>query len=147
MSTIVDLWNKDELPIKDGIYYAGGGCVELVVDAFPEPIIKKGEKFSLSDYLSRNPDDVTMIDAKGHIRLENGGYCEIGDGSYGSEGFIACLDEKNALKWVLYAEKSNPFVRVREVADRVVLVDSSAGFSLSINVDDPEGLELIDGER
>lgn len=40
-----------------------------------------------------NKDEVTDIDKFREIKLANNCYCCVGEGSYGSEGFVAYLDE------------------------------------------------------
>ncbi|EAM8245442.1 hypothetical protein CLL99_003417, partial [Salmonella enterica subsp. enterica serovar Thompson] len=73
----------------------------------------------------------------------NNCYCCVGEGSYGSEGFVAYLDENKNLVWVLYSEESNPFINVSEYIPDIIIVESSSNIRLKININNPMDLELV----
>ncbi|GAA3589244.1 hypothetical protein GCM10023078_16130 [Gibbsiella greigii] len=140
---IVNLWKNESLPIKDAIYFSDDSSFFCKITSYPVPHIEKGGEFDLLKFYEENADEVTNIDCLKEIRLSNNGYCCIGEGSYGSEGFIACLDKDKNLIWVIYSENSNPIINVFEDAEGVIIAESSAEFRLKINIDNPLGLELI----
>lgn len=41
MSKINELWNKEKLPIKDGIYFANGESFSFLTKFYPDIVIKK----------------------------------------------------------------------------------------------------------
>ena len=89
MSKIVELWNEEELPTKDGIYFANGDSISLSIQFYPQLSIKKGREFDLISFLNDRPDYLTRIDVTKRIEMSSKDQCLIGEGSYGSEGFIA----------------------------------------------------------
>jgi len=138
---IVDLWEKDMLPIKDAIYFSDGRSFSCKITSCPTQKIELGDKFDVNEFIN-NIDEITNIDGIKEIKLSNSGYCSVGDGSYGSEGFIACLGKGRNLIWVLYSEKSNPFINVREDPVNTIVAESSSGFRLKINLNNPLELKI-----
>ncbi|OCG10929.1 hypothetical protein A9G09_11555 [Gilliamella sp. wkB292] len=143
MTKIVELWHKQQLPIKDGIYFASGQSIALDAVFFPQLSIHVGEKFDLNVILNNDADNLTDIDIFDKIILANGDQCIIGEGSYGSEGFIAYLSANQDLIWVIYFEKSNPFIKVLPLTNQSIMVESSANFQLIIELANPVNLKLI----
>ncbi|OTQ57399.1 hypothetical protein B6D18_10210 [Gilliamella sp. A7] len=127
MSKINELWNKEKLPIKDGIYFANG------------------ESFSLVDFLNQNPDCITHIDIFKKIKLQMGGTCLLGEGSHGSEGFIAYITSDEKLNWVIYFEESNPFINAVELSDAFLTVESSANYRIILDLKNPINIVSIKG--
>lgn len=74
MSKINELWNKEKLPIKDGIYFANGESFSFLTKFYPDIVIKKGKSFSLVDFLNKNPDCITDIDIFEKIKIPTGGH-------------------------------------------------------------------------
>lgn len=145
MNSIVDLWNESSLPIKDGVYWADGRSISIEIIAYPFLSVKKKEAFSLDAFLQKHHDEITCIDIFKKISLSTrNNYVWIGEGSYGSEGFIALIDENDCLIWVIYAEKSNPFISIDELSPGNILAISSSGIKLSIDIDNPQNLQLAD---
>jgi len=140
---IVDLWEKDMLPIKDAIYFSDGRSFSCKITSCPTQKIELGDEFDVNEFYKNNIDEVTNIDEIKEIKLSNSGYCSVGDGSYGSEGFIACLGKERNLIWVLYSEESNPFINVREDPVNTIIAESSSGFRLKINLNNPLELKII----
>lgn len=142
-SIISELWSQGLLPIKEAIYFSDGKAFSYKITSYPLPDIEKGESFDFVDFYNKNKDEVTCVDIMMNIRLSNGCYCCVGEGSYGSEGFIAYLDECNILIWVIYSEASNPFFNVVECGGNTVIVESTANVKIRINIYNPMNLELI----
>lgn len=140
---IVNLWENETLPVKDAVYFSNGEAFSLKITSYPLPNIQRNGWFDLHDFYEANKEEITEIDVFKVIQLSNGYYCCIGEGSYGSEGFIAYLDSNKSLVWVIYSESSNPFINVDEDDSGNIFVESSARVKLKININNPINLELI----
>jgi hypothetical protein len=142
-SIIVELWKNGELPIKNALYFVDGraGLIDIIFYPYPK-LLKLGD-FDFNDFYEKNKNETTTIDIVKKIQLSDVGYLCIGEGSYGSEGFIACLDSKEDLIWVVYFENSNPFVSATILGDLTVVIESSAGFRLKIDTKKPERMEVV----
>ncbi|BBE78320.1 MULTISPECIES: hypothetical protein [Enterobacteriaceae] len=140
---ISELWNQELLPIKDALYLSDGRAFSYKIASYPTPRVEKGESFDFVDFYNKNKDEVTSIDTIMNIKLSNGCYCCVGEGSYGSEGFIACLDKNKVLKWVIYSETSNPFFNIYEYEDDTILAESTANVKIKVNVNNPTNLDLM----
>ncbi|MHA8111788.1 hypothetical protein ACX122_01425 [Kosakonia cowanii] len=142
MKNIIQLWEDGLLPIKNAIYFSNGKSFLCEIRPYPTPYIEKNGEFDFSAFYEEDKDEVTDIDKFREIKLANNCYCCIGEGSYGSEGFIAYLDENKKLVWVLYSEESNPFINVYEYMPGIIIVESSSNIRLRININNPVDLEL-----
>ncbi|WP_337039014.1 MULTISPECIES: hypothetical protein [Pseudescherichia] len=140
---ISELWGREILPIKDAIYFCDGSAISYKITSYPAPNVEKGNVFDFTDFYKNNKEEVTSIDIIMSIKLSNGCYCCVGEGSYGSEGFIAYLDESKELIWVIYSETSNPFFNIIECDRNTVLVESTTNIKIKFNTCDPASLELI----
>lgn len=142
MSKIIELWNNEELPIKDGVYFSSGKSISLSVKVYPNLLIEKGDEFDLNDFLEQDPDEVTCIDVMKKIVVNDGHQCFLGEGSFGSEGFIAYLTNEGDLKWVMYFEHSNPFINAVKISNEVIEAESSARYKIIINVNEPANFRI-----
>ncbi|CAM4172708.1 hypothetical protein [Serratia silvae] len=138
MAKIVELWNKEELPIKDGVYFSSGKSIAISISTYPDLVIEKGSEFDLEGFLNEGPEEITNIDIMQKVTVNDKFQCFLGEGSHGSEGFIAYLTIGGELEWVMYFEQSNPFVKVVKLSNETIEVESSANYKLIINVDEPE---------
>lgn len=142
MSKIVELWNEEKLPIKDGIYFSNGVSISLSIEFHPDLLIEKGNSFDLVSFLKDEPDCVTYIDITQKIRMSDGYQCFLGEGSYGSEGFIAYITADGHLKWVMYFENSNPFINAVELSNKIIEIESSGNYKLVIDLKNPIQVSL-----
>ncbi|EHB4884966.1 hypothetical protein JXF96_004076 [Salmonella enterica subsp. enterica serovar Heidelberg] len=143
MKNIIQLWEDNLLPIKDAIYFSNGRSFLCKIMDYPTLHIERNGEFDFSAFYEKNKDEVTDIDKFRVIKLANNCYCCVGEGSYGSEGFVAYLDENKNLVWVLYSEESNPFINVSEYIPDIIIVESSSNIRLKININNPMDLELV----
>ncbi|EJI3495537.1 hypothetical protein NEU90_002889 [Salmonella enterica] len=143
MKNIIQLWEDNLLPIKDAIYFSNGRSFLCKIMDYPTLHIERNGEFDFSAFFEKNKDEVTDIDKFREIKLANNCYCCVGEGSYGSEGFVAYLDENKNLVWVLYSEESNPFINVSEYIPDIIIVESSSNIRLKININNPMDLELV----
>ena len=145
MSKINELWDKEKLPTKDGIYFANGESFSFLAKFYPHVFIKKGGSFNLVDFLNKNPDCITTIDIFQKIKIQMGGTCLLGEGSHGSEGFIAYISSDEKLNWVIYFEESNPFINAIELPDKFLEVESSANYRIILDLKNPINIVSIKG--
>ncbi len=143
MKNIIQLWEDNLLPIKDAIYFSNGRSFLCKIMDYPTLHIERNGEFDFSAFYEKNKDEVTDIDKFREIKLANNCYCCVGECSYGSEGFVAYLDENKNLVWVLYSEESNPFINVSEYIPDIIIVESSSNIRLKININNPMDLELV----
>ena len=77
------------------------------------------------------------------IKISTGGACLLGEGSHGSEGFIAYITSDEKLNWVIYFEESNPFINAVELPDTFLKVESSANYTIILDLKDPINIVSI----
>ncbi|HIE5059183.1 hypothetical protein [Serratia marcescens] len=142
-NVITKLWEVGELPIKNALYFSDGRAELIDIISYPTPKVSKSGCFDFCEFYEENKNEVTTVDVIKKINLSCGGYLCLGEGSYGSEGFIAYLDREEKLVWVVYSENSNPFVSATILHDSTVAIDSSAGFRLKVNVLKPEEMVIV----
>jgi hypothetical protein len=137
MSTITSLWAAGRLPIHDGLYTAAGEQYNVRINPAKPGGIEILDKFDLDAFLKSDPDWLTTIDITGEVELRAGaGWLCRGEGSYGSEGFFAHLNQDKNLVWVVYLEESNPFVDIT-VAGNVATFTSSSDIRISVDIARP----------
>ena len=141
---IVKLWNNGQLPIKDAIYFSSGESFSLKIATHSSTLLQKGDFFNLYDLYHKDESEITNIDILNEIKLSNDYYCCVGEGSYGSEGFIAYLDINRELIWVMYFEESNPFFNITEYSPGNILAESSANVKLNIKLSRPIEFFLVE---
>ncbi|MFI1578063.1 hypothetical protein [Embleya sp. NPDC020630] len=133
MSIISELWDRQTLPIHNGFYCASGRSYELTQDSSSPSGVKIERAFDLESFLRAEPDWVTSIDVTRVKQIgESEGYLCCGDGSYGSEGFIAKIDSVKKLLWVAYLENSNPFDEIEILSDAAIF-RSTSGVRITVN--------------
>ena len=142
-SIISKLWKEELLPIKEAVFFFDGRAKSCKITSFPTPKIEVGADFDFIDFYRNNNEEVTSIDIIKEVKLLNECYCCVGEGSYGSEGFIAYLDNDKNPIWILYSENSNPFVSVFEHEENTILVESTAGLKIQIDLHNTVNLKLI----
>lgn len=94
------------------------------------------EEWDLTEFMAEEPDWLTSIDITGETRIP-GGYVCAGEGSYGSEGFFARLNEDRSLVWVCYLSGSNPFDELLVEAPTLT-AKSTSGLSITVSLDAPD---------
>ena len=71
----------------------------------------------------------------------------LGEGSHGSEGFIAYITSDEKLNWVIYFEESNPFINAVELPNTFLEVESSANYKLILDLKNPINIVSIKGNE
>ncbi|MCX4629881.1 hypothetical protein [Streptomyces sp. NBC_01443] len=136
MTTIESLWEEFELPVKDALHYAGGHSYDVALDRAAPRGFTVLAPFDLDEMLESDPSWVSSVDGLAAVDLREKGLLWGGEGSYGSEGFIARLTVGRALIWAMFFMESNPFDRIR-LSENVATFSSTSGFEISVDIDDP----------
>ena len=112
LSTIEKLWLSDNLPIVDGLFRADGTSWSVTLDPRAQDGLGIQQPFDLVAWLAVDSEYVTSIDVTSRVAMHHEGqlvYLCGGEGSHGSEGFVALLNHSERLVWVVYLERFNPF--------------------------------------
>ncbi|MEU0985922.1 hypothetical protein [Streptomyces sp. NPDC005953] len=136
MTDIERLWEEFELPIKDALHFGDGHSYGVALD----PAVPGGftvlAPFDLNEMLESDPSWVSSVDGISAVDLGEKGLLWGGEGSYGSEGFIARLTVERALIWAMFFTESNPFDRIH-LSGNVATFSSTSGFGIAVDIDDP----------
>ncbi|MDX5572590.1 hypothetical protein PV779_19170 [Streptomyces sp. ID01-9D] len=92
--------------------------------------------FDLAEILESDPSWVSSVDGLVAVDLGSRGLLWGGEGSYGSEGFIARLTGERTLIWAIFFSESNPFDRI-QLAGNVATFSSTSGLEIAVDIDDP----------
>ena len=65
----------------------------------------------------------------------------MGEESYGSERFIAYIAADEKLNWVIYFEKSNPFINAIELSGQLLEVESNANYKVILDLENPVNIK------
>ncbi|MCE7082187.1 hypothetical protein [Streptomyces sp. ST2-7A] len=137
MSIASGLWGDGKVFIRDALRMVSRGVsIDVQLDDESDSGVSFGGEFDLEFELGKNPDWVTPVDVTGTRETGDGGEICRGEGSYGSEGFFARMDEKGGLIWVMYFEESNPFVGVSLIEGEAIF-RSTSGVTVVIDIGNP----------
>lgn len=137
MTTIERLWGEYELPVKDALHCVDGRSYDVALDTAAPGGFSVLSLFSIDEMLEDDPSRVSSVDGLASADLGEGGLLWGGEGSYGSEGFIARLTPDRTLIWAMFFAGSNPFDRI-QLPGNVATFSSTAGFEIAVDVDDPK---------
>lgn len=93
--------------------------------------------FDLDEVLEGDPSWVSSVDGLASVDLGEKGLLWGGEGSHGSEGFIARLTVDRAPIWAMFFTESNPFDRIR-LSGNVATFSSTSGLEIELDIDDPQ---------
>lgn len=134
-----DLLDEERFPCVDGVYLPSGEVVvmECAQNLWVRPLAGS----TLASILSYNEDMMTSL---GPLFTERAfGYViSGGEGSNGSEGFLALRSADGALVWVAYFQTSNPFTGARVEGDRVI-AETNLGHRWSFPIGDPARVTVV----
>lgn len=120
MNVITVLWSNQRLPTRNGIYFANGSAFDVMLTESHPRTLALGDELDLDAIMDAHPDELTTIDIRArHAVPELNWVICAGGGKYNSEGFFACLDAEENLRWVVYLEDSSPMVNLRLEGTRV----------------------------
>jgi len=147
MNTIQELWKKEQIPIKDAIYFNNGKAFELYFTSYPSPILKVKEPFDLEEFLEKNKEDLSYIDITYELRLSNNHTLVSGEGGYGSEGFIGYLDKNKEPIWLIYSQSFNPIISLQKLDSKLKANSSLFGISFILDIDNPLDIKIFELEK
>ncbi len=136
MTAIERLWADFELPIRDALHFADGHSCDVDLGSDAPGGLRVLAPFDLDEILESDPSWVSSVDGLTAVDLGSRGLLWGGEGSYGSEGFIARLTVDRALIWAIFFTESNPFDRIQLSGD-VATFSSTSGFEITVDIDDP----------
>ncbi|MFJ9622611.1 hypothetical protein [Streptomyces sp. NPDC101181] len=136
MGMIERLWEVFRLPIRDALYFAEGDSYDVALDLGVPSGLKVLAPFDLDEILESDPSWVSSVDGLVAVDLGSRGLLWGGEGSYGSEGFIARLTSERKLIWAIFLMESNPFDRIH-LSGNVATFTSTAGLEVAVDIDDP----------
>jgi hypothetical protein len=138
-----ELWKREELPCIDAIFFPNGKALRIHID-LPQSTIDIGDEFNSNEFILQDIENVSSIGLACEILMGNGFKCYAGEGSFGSDGFIACLNNKDDIAWIFFSEWSNPFDELEEISPGKVRATSTANFSLLIDIENPLNMEIVE---
>ncbi|MFE3932838.1 hypothetical protein ACFXPJ_03295 [Streptomyces goshikiensis] len=130
------LWEDFQLPVRDALYFADGRSCEVDLDSGVPGGVRVLAPFDLDERLERDPSWVSSVDGLVAVDLGSKGLLWGGEGSYGSQGFIARLTVDRALIWAMFFTESNPFDRIH-LSGRMATFSSTSGFKVTVDIDEP----------
>ena len=140
MQTISDMWNNMEVPLVDGLITEDNKFIKIeyrITHVHNEVYRFDKDKSEVEDlYDAWDGESVTSIHVLHSVKAAEH-FVYVGEGGYGTQGFVACTDGANQLQWILVLQRSNPFVDV-QYNGRVVVATSSYKFALSLDLQQPE---------
>lgn len=134
-ATLAQLWEREELPIRDALYLADGRAFAVTLDQRAPGGLTVDDPFDLDALLAEDPEWVTSIVVSKQIELDDGGYVCCGEGSWGSEGIFARLSPDGEPVWVVHLERSNPFTDIDvDSPDQIARFRSTSGVNVSVSL-------------
>ncbi|GAA2103035.1 hypothetical protein GCM10009759_38050 [Kitasatospora saccharophila] len=139
MNALLQLWERGERPADDGLYRADGRAWYVTEDYGPDDLagFALAEPTSVRELL--DPERTTSADTHpaGHLVLPDGsGTLVCGDGSLGSEGFVARLGPDGAPVWLLTLADGNPFEAIALTGTRARFTNNR-GHGLVVDLAEP----------
>lgn len=131
-ATFAQLWEREELPIRDALYLADGRAFAVALDPRAPGGLRVSDAFDLDAVLAEDPEWVTsfVISKAVELGAGDGSVC-CGEGSWGSEGIFARLSPDGKPVWAVYLERSNPFIDI-DVRDQIARFHSSSGVNVDV---------------
>ena len=148
MKSKVDFIEHQECPIVDGIIFPDSTILLLDVTAAWKPTVKfkiqTASKTSIAD-LDRTGKlfwaGCSILDEYDDVQRSIKIVC--GEGSYGSDGFLAVINWKTkSTIWMAYFTSSNPFCKVKTEDNQLVAI-STIGCAWRFELENPTEVEVI----
>ncbi|MGY0061342.1 hypothetical protein ACWY4P_33200 [Streptomyces sp. LZ34] len=136
MNEIERLWEDFRLPIRDALYLADGNSYDVTLSPGTPNGFRVLEPFDLRQTLKSEQDWTSEVDGLKSIGLTQGGFLWGGEGSHGSEGFLARLTPERSLIWAIFFSESNPFQEI-QLSSKTASFISTSGIEITVDIDDP----------
>jgi hypothetical protein len=134
-------WADDRVPLVDSVTFGDGRMVLLSVEERPsgEMGVRALGETTVASFLRFNPDRWAHITATCQLPSASGDLYIAGEGSYGSDGFVARVGgAAGELRYCVFLSSSNPFVSLDLNSQQTVLTaTSNLGARWFMNVDGP----------
>lgn len=140
MGSLDDLFHEKGWPIVSGIYFASGAVVllECNLGHWVRPIARS----TLASVVELNSDWMAYLNTLFTMEEPRAGVLvEGGEGSHGSEGFVALSRLGGRLEWVGYFQWSNPFIKAT-IEDGRVIATTNLGHRWLFPIDHSEQVEV-----
>lgn len=138
LTNIASLWNAEQLPIRDALHVHDGRSYSVALDRSKDSGLEITGRFSLDDFLHEDPDFLADIMTTQKIATSfQPGFLCCGEGSHGSDGFFARLNNNEDLVWVAFFEDSNPFRQISQHQEQATFT-STSGVTVTVHLDEPE---------
>ena len=98
---IVEMWGKGKSRIEQGVIYSDGKYFPVYASSNSE--YEAGSEESIDPFILKNPKWWFYYSISSKSRIGNN-VLVAGGGPYEGEGFVALIDEKSSLIWVLHLE-------------------------------------------
>jgi len=124
MKNLNTLWLEEVLPVANGIIFEDGKIIQFSVDGKThEKVITPIKKTKLSIFLEEEVFVDSSIDRLAEIALNSDtgffkGIC--GEGSWGGDGFVVLLKDRNTVAWAAVFDYSNPFEKINFINGNLV---------------------------
>jgi hypothetical protein len=111
--SINELWKNEECPLVDGVIFNDGTVIEFsTTNSLSGGLIfDVKRKTDLKEILQNNPDNYKCLYHSALEKIHESNRYTAGEGSWGGDGYIACLDLKtNDVLWIFTSDKINPII-------------------------------------
>lgn len=136
MTAITELWKEFQLPIRDALHFADGQSFDVSLTPESSSGLTVQAPFDLNTMLAEDPSWTSSVDGLVEADLGKRGLLWGGEGSYGSEGFIARLTTERSLVWAIFFMDSNPFDQI-QLTNNVATFISTSTVEITVDIDDP----------
>ncbi|KAK1179619.1 hypothetical protein B7755_016585 [Streptomyces sp. NBS 14/10] len=136
MNDIQLLWGEFRLPTRDALHLADGNSYDVALSPGTPSGFRLLGAFDLHQMLTSEPDWTSEVDGLKSVELAHGGFLWGGEGSYGSEGFVARLTAGRSLIWAVFLTESNPFQEIR-LHGKIASFVSTSAVEITVDIDDP----------
>lgn len=111
-SVLQNAWHRGQIPIANAICFPDGRMLLLSLnwEAGYVPQISVLGETRIEEFLSKQPDWFAEVEPLCELTLPGVGTLLAGEGSYGSDGFFALVDERGNFVYSAFFTSSNPFV-------------------------------------
>lgn len=109
-----DAWDDERVPLVNAVTFVDGEMIllEIARHADGSVLVRPLAKTTLASYLSFNPDWWANVTSLCETQMADGQSFVAGEGSQGSDGFLAKRDARGALVYCVFFTSSNPFIMV-----------------------------------
>jgi hypothetical protein len=142
---VVGAWRDERVPLANAVTFADGSMIILEVDRYSDGsvIVRALGKTTFASFASFNPGWWAAITPLCESRSPSGHVVIAGEGSQGSDGFIALCGVNGEFQHCTFFTRSNPFVNVQVNAGAaVILATNNLGEQWSMSLTEPWNIHV-----